>query len=313
MASHTNPKSNIARIHLDERELYHSEGFWMRGFRRLRRDPLSMISLSVLTVLVVITVFAPLINNYILKVDPNLTDPSIRLMRPFSAESIETGHLLGTDDLGRDYLGRLLQGGRISLAIGFFGAVITLAIGVSIGMVAGYFGGPVDDAINWAITTLDSIPSLYLLILITVILRPSAQSLILVLALVGWTGGTRLMRGQTIALRHQEYIISAEALGATPWRIMFVHIFPNLLSILTVVLTRGIGNLILVESVLSFFSLGVLPPTPTWGNMLTNAQDFFRTGPHMATISGLMIFITVLCLYVLGDGLRDAFDPELVD
>jgi peptide/nickel transport system permease protein len=163
------------------------------------------------------------------------------------------------------------------------------------------------------ITTLDSIPSIYLLLLLSSILTASPLALILVLSFTGWTGDARLVRGQTIQIRNLDYVMSARALGAGSLRIMWAHIFPNTLSLQFLVLASGIGGLILTESALSFLKLGVQPPTPTWGNMLTNAQQFFRLAPHMATISGLLIFVTVLCLFVIGDGLRDAFDPRSTD
>ncbi|MCA9885968.1 MAG: ABC transporter permease, partial [Anaerolineae bacterium] len=155
----------------------------------------------------------------------------------------------------------------------------------------------------------DSIPSLYLLILFAAIFSPSAETLILVIALISWTGSMRLIRGQTLTLREQEYVVAARALGASPWRIMFVHILPNLISVTVISMTLSIAGLILTESALSYLGLGVQPPQATWGNMLSKSQQFFRQGPHLVIFPGMMIFITVLCAYVVGDGLRDAFDP----
>jgi len=281
------------------------DSLWRRALRHLRRDKLTLAAMTVIVIITLLALFAPVITGSILRVDPESTNPAQRLLPPGSP-----GHILGTDDLGRDYLARLLYGGRISLAIGFSGAIITLVIGLTLGMLTGYYGGRVDDFMNWLITTLDSIPSLYLLILVSAMLRPGPEALVLVLALTGWTGGTRLIRGQTISIRHLDYIVSAQAIGASPWQIMFTHILPNLLSVTLIALAGGVAGLILSESALSFLKLGVQPPTPTWGNMLTNAQLFFSKGPHLAIISGLLIFVTVLCLYIIGDGLRDAFDPQ---
>jgi peptide/nickel transport system permease protein len=276
------------------------------AMRRLWQDKLTMLALGILLIIALASFFAPFLTTTILRVDAEATNPDIRLLPPGTP-----GHLLGTDDLGRDYLARLLYGGRISLTIGVVGASITIGIGIVLGMITGYFGGIVDDVMNWVITTLDSIPVLYLLILISTVLRPSAEALILALALTGWTGGARLIRGQTLVLRNQEYIISARAIGVSSRRIMFRHVLPNLLSVTLISLAGGIGGLIIAESTLSFLKLGVSPPTPTWGNMLTNAQTHFTRGPHLAIISGLLIFITVMCLFLIGDGLRDAFDPQL--
>jgi peptide/nickel transport system permease protein len=186
-----------------------------------------------------------------------------------------------------------------------------MTIGLALGVVTGFYGGIVDDAINWLITTLDSIPALFLLLIISSVLSPSAEALVLVLALIGWTGVTRLVRGETIALRGREFIVSARSVGASDLRIMFVHMVPNLFSIVVVTLAINVGNLILVESGLSFLGVGVKPPTATWGNMLTNAQTFFTKGPHLVILPGMLIMVTVLCLYVIGDGIRDAFDPQM--
>jgi peptide/nickel transport system permease protein len=259
-------------------------------------------------VLGLLALFAPIITNNIMQIDPNYTNPAQNLL-PIGTP----GHLLGTDDLGRDQLARLLHAGRVSLGIGFFGAVFTLLIGTTLGVMTGYYGGIIDDIMSWIITTLDSIPSLFLLVIISSVLTPSAESLILVVTLIGWTGTTRLMRGQTFKLRHLDYITSAKAMGASPWRIMFVHIVPNLFSVTAISLAGGIGGLILAESALSFLGLGVQPPTATWGNMLTKAQTFYVRGPHLVLMPGLLIFVTVLCLYIIGDGLRDAFDPRTND
>jgi len=282
------------------------ESLWQTALRRLRRDRLTLLAMATLLLLATLSVLAPLISDVVLHVDPNRTDIANKFL-PIGAP----GHLLGTDDLGRDHLSRLLHAGQISLGIGFAAALLTMTIGLTLGVVTGYYGGAVDDFVNWIITTLDSIPSLFLLLIIAAVLSPSPGTLVLVLASIGWTGITRLVRGETISLRSREFIISARSVGASHWRIMFIHIMPNLFSIVAVTLAINIGNLILIESGLSFLGLGVKPPTATWGNMLSNAQTFFTKGPHLVILPGLLIVITVLCLYVIGDGIRDAFDPAM--
>jgi peptide/nickel transport system permease protein len=171
----------------------------------------------------------------------------------------------------------------------------------------------VDDIIMWAISTINSIPQLFLLVIIAGVLRPGPTTLILVLGLLGWTGTTRLVRGETFSLKEREFVVSARAMGASDFRIMSTHIAPNLISILVVTLAIDIGSLMLAEAALSFLGLGVQPPTPTWGNMLTGAQEFIKrtNSLPLAILPGLLITITVLCLYVIGDGIRDAFDPTL--
>jgi peptide/nickel transport system permease protein len=220
-------------------------------------------------------------------------------------------HILGTDDLGRDHLARLMYGGQVSLGIGFLAASISLAIGVALGIITGFYGGIIDDIVTWLITTLNSLPFLLLLLIIVAVFNPGPLTLILTLGFLGWTGTTRLVRGETFSIRAREYIVSARAIGAPVSRIMLVHILPNLLSIVLITLALDIGGLILTESALSFLGFGIKPPTPSWGNMLTNAQTFFTKGVHLVIFPGLMISITVLCLYIIGDGLRDAFDPTL--
>lgn len=304
MTTDIHEKAAIARLKAEqEAGLRGGESLMTKAFRRLRRDRLTMTALIIMSLLTLAAICAPLITDLILHVDPNSTEYDQLL--PIGTP----GHLLGTDDLGRDLLARLLHAGRISLTIGFLGATITLAIGLLLGMIMGYYGGWVDDTLNWLITTLDSLPTIYLLIIVSALFRPSPEALILVLAFTGWTGATRLVRGQTISLRERDYILSARSIGSTSWHIMIVHILPNLISVTAISLASGIGGLILAESALSFLSLGVQPPTATWGNMLSKAQNFFNRGVHMAIVPGVTIFVTVLCLYVIGDGVRDAFDP----
>lgn len=300
------PDRSSRVLTLDDEQIYVSESLWRTALRRLRRDNLTLIALGLIALLTLLAIFAPVISENILHVSHTRTD----VMNNFKPIGTE-GHILGTDDLGRDHLARLLFAGQVSLGIGFGAAFLTMSVGVFLGVITGYYGGVVDDFMNWVITTLDSIPALILLLLIASILSPSAETLVLVLAIIGWTGITRLVRGETISLRDREFIISAKAIGSSDLRIMFVHIIPNLFSIAIVTLAINIGTLILVESALSFLGLGVQPPIPTWGNMLTNSQTFFRRAPHLVVMPGLMIVITVLCLYVIGDGVRDALDPTM--
>ena len=284
------------------------QSLFQLALRRLRRDKLTLTAMAVIAIFTLLSVFAPFISHEILNVSETAVDVYKAFLPPGS-----DGHILGTDDIGRDHLARLLHAGRVSLGIAFTAAILSLAIGLSLGVITGFYGGVVDDIVNWLITTLNSIPSLFLLLIVAAVLSPSPGSLVLVLGLLGWTGTTRLVRGETLSLREREFVTSARAIGCSNWRIMYAHIVPNLFSIVTITLAIDIGVLILVESALSFLGLGVKPPTPTWGNMLTNAQTFFTKGPHLVVWPGLLITITVLCLYVIGDGIRDAFDPRTVD
>jgi peptide/nickel transport system permease protein len=283
------------------------------ALRRLRKDRLTIIALTVVIILTVLSFSAPLITQA-LGVSPTRTQTDKTFLPPG-----DPVHILGTDDLGRDHLARLLYAGQVSLRIAFLAAGLSLTIGVALGIITGFYGGVIDDIINWLIATLTSVPLLFLLLIISSVLRslsnapPSDVSLIIALGFLGWTGTTRIVRGETLSIREREYIISARAIGAAPWRIMFVHILPNLFSVIVIALAIDIGSLILTEAALSFLGLGVMPPIPSWGNMLSNSQTFFTKGVHLVIFPGLLIFITVLCLYVIGDGIRDAFDPTARD
>jgi peptide/nickel transport system permease protein len=316
-------ESRTGVVQLGEQEtMRKSESLFTKALRRLRHDRLTMGAIFIIVFLAIVSISAPLVTN-VLNVDPYKPDGynAFRpLCNPFADEtnpaylSCQSGNYLGTDDLGRDHLARLLYGGQISLAIGFASAIITVVIGLVLGMATGYFGGIFDDFINWVITTLSSLPQLYLLIAIAAIFEPSPTALVFIFAVTGWTGDTRLIRGQTFSIRDLDYVMAARALGASPFRIIRAHVFPNLISILAVSLALSIGNIILAEAALSFLNIGVDPRVPTWGNMLTEAQTFFRNDAiHLAIFPGLLISITVLCLYIIGDGVRDAFDPTVND
>ncbi|KXK20224.1 MAG: putative oligopeptide ABC transporter permease [Chloroflexi bacterium OLB15] len=285
--------------------------------RRLKRDKLTLAAIGLLAFITILCLLAQPISSA-LNVSYSKTNASITFLTPsltpyIGADGVPQFHILGTDDLGRDHLSRLLFGGQVSLAVGFLAAILSLSIGVSLGIICGYYGGLIDDGTNWIISTLNSIPSLFLLLIIAAVLQPSPTTLILVLGLIGWTGTTRLVRGETLSLREREFVVSARAIGASPFRIMLSHILPNLFSVIVITLAIDIGALILTEAGLSFLGLGIKEPFPSWGNMLVKSQEYFTLGPYLVIMPGLMIFLTVLCLYVIGDGIRDAFDPTAKD
>lgn len=233
-------------------------------------------------------------------------------------------HPLGTDDLGRDVLARLLEGARVSLFVGLTAAVASAVIGTLIGLVAGFYGGRLDALLMRTTDTVIALPLLPLLIVLAAvdpaklgvpeeIARSEYLSLyrvIAIVALVGWTTVARLVRGSTLAVREREFVRAARALGVGPARIMAVHILPNVASPVIVATTLAAGNVILFESVLSFLGLGIQPPIASWGNMLTNAQELIWEAPRLAVYPGLLIFVTVIAFNFLGDGLQDALDPR---
>ena len=295
------------KVKVDAERTLRSRSLTDLALARVWNDRLTLLAISIIALLTLASIAAPLITG-ILGVDPNTTDASGSKFLPIFSE----GHILGTDNLGRDHLARLLYAGQVSLFIGFMSAFLALAIGVSLGILTGYYGGFIDDLVNWIITTLNSVPGLVLLIVITSVFSPDAKSLILVIVFLTWTVTTRLVRGETLAIRSREYIVSAKAIGASDLRVMLVHILPNVFSLTIVTLARNIGIVILIESALSYLGLGVQPPTATWGNMLSKSREFLAQ-PHLVILPGVLISTVVLCLYIIGDGLRDAFDPTAQD
>ncbi len=303
------PAVRIAKFKRPEQDGFTpSLNLYQKAFRRIRSDRPTLLAMAVLGLFVLLAVSAPFLSETVFQVDQVTQSVRNKYQPLFSP-----GHFLGTDELGRDHLSRLLYGGRISLGIGIAAAFLSLGIGIVVGVCAGFYGGLADDFIIWFITTLNSIPGLYFLILITALLKPTAATLVLVLGILGWTGITRLVRAETYSIKEREYIIAARAIGASNWRIMFIHIVPNIFSLLIITLSQAIGGLILAESALSFLGFGVQPPTPTWGNMLSGGLEYARKAPHLVYLPGLLITTTVFCLYLIGDGLRDAFDPKIAD
>jgi peptide/nickel transport system permease protein len=231
-------------------------------------------------------------------------------------------HWLGADNLGRDQLARLLYGGRVSMGIALAAATISMVLGMSVGAVAGYFGGRIDDIIMWFINTVVSVPTIYLLIIVCAIFKPNPATLIFFLGGLGWFGTARFMRANVLKVKQLDYITSARAIGTTDFRILLQHVLPNSIAVIVVITAIDVGALILTESVLSFLGLGVQPPEATWGNMLSRTRNFFFTidpvtkknvAIHLMFPPGVLIWLAVLCFYLIGDGLRDALDPTLRD
>jgi len=276
---------------------------WSITLSRLRRDRLTLVALAILIFFGLLAALAAPIAA-LLHTQPDRID----LLSTFDPPSAQ--HWLGTDDFGRDQFVRLLYGARVSFSIGVVAALINLMVGCVIGAFAAYYGRLVDDLAVWLINTLRSIPTLFLLIIVSVLFRIGPLGLAVLIGLTSWTGAARLVRGQVFQLKERDYVLAARAVGATSVRLIFRHIMPNVLSLVVVLLGIDIGGAILAESGLSYLGLGVQPPIPSWGNMLTNAQSFFARGPWLVFGPGIAIALTVWCLYTIGDGIRDAVDPH---
>jgi peptide/nickel transport system permease protein len=282
-----------------------SEGYLYGAWRRLRQDRFSMAALILFALICLISLAAPLISAHVLHADPNRG----RLTQKFQHPS--HSHWLGTDDFGRDVAARLVHAGRISLSIGFGATAISLAIGVSLGLFAAYYGRWADDAINAAIQILNNIPDLFLFIMISVLFHPGVIGLTVIFGLLGWTGIARYVRFRVLTERRREYVDAATAIGVHPLRIIFRHILPNISSIILVLAGTGIFGVILAEAGISYLGFGVQIPTASWGNMLSKSFDYFDQAPWLVVAPGVMVVLTVTCLYQLTDGLRDALDPRL--
>jgi peptide/nickel transport system permease protein len=285
-----------------------SRSLWNNAWYKLSHDRLTIAAAVVLLVLAALSILAPVFADNVFHYKFEQQD----LFHTYEKPSFNPpAYLLGSDEVGRSQVVRLLFGGQVSLFVGFVAAFVNFAVGVPVGLAAGYFRGGFDDFITWLITTLNGIPQLFLLLIIAALWQPGPLTLILIIGLLNWTGITLFVRGQTISLREREYITSAHAIGATDARVMFRHILPNCLPLIFVLAAIDVGAIVLLESALSFLGLGILPPTPSWGNMLTNGASYFVRAWWLVVSPGVMIFLTVLCLYLIGDGLRDALDPRL--
>jgi peptide/nickel transport system permease protein len=253
--------------------------------------------------IILIAVLAATIGPMVVPYDPAAQELALRLEGP-------TGfHWFGLDELGRDILARVLAGARISLLVGLVVVSVSATVGIGLGAVAGYFGGYVDEAISRVIDILLAFPGLLLAIALVAVLGPNLRNVVLALTLIGWVGYARLVRGQVLRAREFDYVQAARALGATTPRILVRHVIPSALPAVTVQATLGMGGAILAEAALSFLGLGVQPPTPSWGTMLSYGKAHLLDAPHLTIFPGLAIAVLVLGFNFLGDGLRDALDP----
>jgi ABC-type dipeptide/oligopeptide/nickel transport system permease subunit len=283
-------------------------GLWSDALWRIRRDPTTIVALVVLVIMVTLALGADLLADNFFHWSFTKQD----ILSSYEKPSLsEPAMWLGSDQLGRSQVVRLLYGARVSLFIGTFGAATSMLIGIVLGVTAGYFRGWWDDLVVWLVTTLNSIPTLFLLLIVGLLFRLGPLPLAIFLGALGWLGIANLARGQTISLREREYVLAARTIGATPLRVMWRHIFPNILPLMIILAMTDVGGLILTESALSYLGFGIQQPVPSWGNMLTGATQFLTKGPWLVYAPGVMIWITVLCLYLVGDGLRDALDPRL--
>lgn len=273
--------------------------------KRMLRSKFFMIGFTVAAVVIFISIISPFIVNF----DPVQNSLTERLMAPDFSKGLN-GHILGTDELGRDVFTRLLLGSRYSLAIA--AAVVTLAviIGTVLGVIAGYFGGVVDSIIMRVCDVFLAIPNMILAIAVMAVMGASITNLVVVLILTGWVQYCKLARNNVLVIKNMEFVHASKVLGASQWSIMFKQIFPNITTQLLILVSQQFGFTILLEAALSFLSLGIQPPTPSWGNMISNGRKYLSTSPWLCFAPGGALMLVVLAFNFLGDGLRDVLDPK---
>jgi oligopeptide transport system permease protein len=277
-----------------------SRGLWRDAWRRLTRNRLAMGGLVIICLLLLVAAFADVLSPY----DPARLFPGQSYAPPSAA------HWLGTDDVGRDVLSRLIHGARVSLAVGVFAQTIILVIGLTVGGIAGYFGSRVDNYLMRFTDVFYAFPDLLFVIIITAALGASFVNILIAIGLVNWTDLARLVRGQLMTLREREFVSAARSLGAPPARIILQHLLPNAAGPIIVRVTYGVPQAIFTEAVLSFIGLGVRPPMASWGTMIERGNQAIFSAPHMVLFPAIAIALTMLAFNFLGDGLRDALDPQ---
>jgi peptide/nickel transport system permease protein len=271
--------------------------FWLR----FRRHRLGLIGAGVVSLLFIVSLAAPVLSPY----DPGYIDIK-SILEPPSYE-----HPLGTDQLGRDVLSRIIWGGRISLMVGFVAVGIATVVGVFLGAMAGYYAGYVDTIIMRFVDIMLCFPTFFLILAVVALLEPSIWNIMVVIGATGWMGMARLIRAEILSVKERDYVLAARALGASHARIIWRHIIPNAMAPVLVAATLGVAAAILTESALSFLGIGVQPPTPSWGNILTAGKDSIEVAWWLSFYPGMAILITVLGYNLLGEGIRDAIDPRL--
>ncbi|ONG56216.1 peptide ABC transporter permease [Pseudoroseomonas deserti] len=272
------------------------------ALRRFCRHRLAMAGAIIIAILVLGSYLGP----YLIPYDDTFIDIMQRFAPPFSG-----AHILGTDELGRDMLARLMMGGRISLAVGFTAMVISMGIGILVGAIAGYYGGIVGAALMRFVDAVLCFPSIFLLLALAALIEPGVASITLLIAATAWMDVARIVEGQIRGLRERDFAVAAEALGASDLRIVFRELVPNAVAPIVVAATLNVAKAILLESYVSYLGYGIQPPTPSWGNMLNNAQIYLTSAPWLAILPGLFITLAVTSFNFLGDGLRDALDPRM--
>jgi peptide/nickel transport system permease protein len=323
-------------------------GYWQEVWHQFKKNKLALVSFYLSIILILIGFLAPILSNnapIIMRLNGKYYFPAIKVYSEFVGANWQdlkqnfkekdfalfppvqfspteydldqilvppnNTHLLGTDDQGRDILSRMIYGARVSLSVGFVAVGVSLVIGVIIGAVAGYYGGVADIIISRLIEIMICFPTFFLILAVIAMLEPSIFNIMIVIGLTSWTGIARLVRGEFLKCRTQDYVTATVASGATDLRIIFRHILPNSLAPVLVTAAFGIAGAVLIESSLSFLGFGVQPPTPSWGDILSTSRDYIDIAWWLTIFPGIAIFLTITAYNLIGEGLRDAVDPHL--
>jgi ABC-type dipeptide/oligopeptide/nickel transport system permease subunit len=276
-------------------------GYWQVVWRRFRQHRVAYVGLFFFLTLLLLVIGGPYLFSYTL----DQVSLAERMQGPSAS------HWFGTDELGRDTWVRIMYGGRVSLTVGLTVGISTVIIGGLVGIIAGYVGGGVDNILMRIVDVIYTIPRIVLLLVLSKVAGPGLLNIIIILVALEWTSAARLARGAVLSYREQEFVLAAQCLGASRWRIMLRHLLPNSLAPLIVAATLDAGAAIRAETTLSFLGLGIQPPTPSWGNLLTNASTNIFIAPLQVFLPGIFIFFALISFNLLGDALRDAMDPRL--
>ncbi len=290
---------------LEGRSRRPAESYWKESWGRLRANRVGVTAGCLLVFLMLVAVTAPLMSQFVTHVTPGHQDLDTQFDPP------NAHHWLGGDELGRDTFTRMLYGAQVSLGVGLLTVAIALSVGASVGLLAGFYGGWIDDLLMRFVDIILAVPAIFLFILMSILFRPNAITLSLIIASVGWGGVARLVRGEVLSVKNRDFMLATRSVGAGDGRLILRHLLPNVLPVMIVAASLGVGAIILTEAALDYLGLGIHPPTPSWGNMLSNAQTYFAHSAWLVIFPGLAIFITVLCANLFGNAVRDAFDPRL--
>ena len=282
-----------------------ARSYWVESWERLTENRIGMLAGYVIVLLALVAILAPLVSQFVTHYSPTKQDLDSQFEGPGAH------HWLGADETGRDTFTRLVWGAQVSLGVGFLTIALQLVVGGSVGLAAGFFAGWLDNALMRLVDMVLAIPAIFLFILMSILFTPNTLTLSVIIASVGWGGVARLVRGEVLSVKNRDFMLATRSLGASSLRLILRHLLPNVLPVMIVAASLGVGAIILTEAALDFLGLGIQPPTASWGNMLANSRGYFTHSTWLVVFPGVMIFATVMAANVFGNAVRDAFDPRL--